>query len=299
MKKILAILLALCLMLATFSGCSGGSGGSSSDDGAKAEEGNSEAQKTDFENLTIEETVIYEGNDIKLVAKRLFVSVDGELVVSMFEENPKGKQVSFNEKNCLINGFYSYSKSATGKYENGQRFVGIYITEDILEYGGKKYWGTDQILTIACPMATLTIDGEDIRVPFTLTTNVAADNEVNVDRSGEKLYEKDGITIIYKGTEPDTLGEHVTMLIINETDTNLIVETNKGSINGVDDSLSSMFDLVYPNSITLARLLIKPSDLENNGIDKAEHLRFAFSFTNADNYKFLYKSEEVEIDLTK
>jgi hypothetical protein len=175
----------------------------------------------------------------------------------------------------------------------------IQIKKEHMEFYGKKYWGTDQILTIACPMATLTIDGEEIAVPFTLTTNAAADNTVNVDLSGDKIYEKDGITIIFKGTEPRDLGEHVTMLIINETDANLIVETSDGSINGIDDSLSSMFELVYPNSITLARLLIEPSDLENNGIDKAEILRFAFRFTNADNYKFLYKSEKVEIDLTK
>lgn len=291
MKKTLAMLLALFLMLTTLSACSG----SSSDDGTKKEEGNSTAQNNKFSTLAIEETVIYEGNNVKIVTDKLFES-ENDITVLLSVENPSNKDIAFNEKNCLINGFHTLSECYSSKEHST---ISIQIKKEHMEFYGKKYWGTDQILTIACPMATLTIDGEEIAVPFTLTTNAAADNEVNVDRSGDKIYEKDGITIIFKGTEPDALGEHVTMLIINETAANLIVETSDGSINGVDDSLSSMFQLVYPNSITLARLLIEPSDLENNGIDKAEILQFAFRFTNADNYKFLYKSEKVEIDLTK
>ena len=309
MKKLLAVVTVVCIVLGLLGGCRE----SSENAGTKATEEIAlppqETENTELkeetpttmateapEKITIEETVIYDENGIKITARSVF-ETESAFHLTLKLENHSDKKASFYLSHCILNGF-----SVMGRYGNLEAEPG---TEDItsvafenadMEFLGRKYWGTYDIATIVGANAELTVEDTVIPVPFSLVTSAGVDYEPSFDDSGEILYEKDGITVIYKEVIETTEGDALTLLVINETGKDFVLESVEEFVNGTEMGLP-LWDYVFRDAISCCYIILSPDSLEHHGINKVETVRFALIMSNTETFRMFAKSDAIEISL--
>lgn len=319
MKKLLAMMLALCMVLAIFAGCAASP---SDDDDTKKPNGNSSSQNkdddkdddkdndkdsdkdddkdsdkddNDSKKVTVEETVIYDENDIKVTVKSLDEGWSGpELKVLV--ENNTDKDIAFSADEFIINGItlsgFGYVEAAAGKKANDT----ISFYEEQLEL-----CGIETIATIVGVDAHI-FDSESYddlyETPFSITTSAGADYEQIIDDSGDVLFESDGVTVIYKGMGEDMLGKTVNLLVKNETGKDITVEAEDVSVN--DFTITSwMYDKIYSDTVRYCTVDIGTSQLEENEIEEIEKVCFSISVTDPETYDTIAESDEIEISVTE
>lgn len=254
------------------------------------------SESDNFPSVTIEETVIYDENDIKITAVTVF-ETENDFSLFMKMENHSDKKASFYLNHCLLNGFqvmgYYGDLQADAGGEDSNSFV---FNKSDIEFSGQQYWGNDKIATITGANAQLTVDGEKIPVPFTITTSAYTGSEVTFDGSGDKVYAKDGVTVIYKEMIETEAGDALTLLIKNETGKDFIIDVIDTFVNDKECGLS-MWNYVFKDGIVCSHIILDPSMLEACGIDTVENVRFALCLTDTETYRPIAKSDEIEINL--
>ncbi len=287
MKKLVAIVLTMCMVLVLFAGCSDSSSDNGSDaanenassqNGGANEGGNNEgvnngADINVYGKATIEETVIYDDHDVKITAYELSETEDA-FNLSFKMVNNTDRKTRFLVTDFFINGF-----KTIGKYKTFMADPGTEATTDIvfeksqLELDGKKYWGTNSIATITGIEARLSIDGEGYTIPFTIYTSAYNGSDPTFDMSGEKIYEKDGATIIFKEITKVSNKNAVVMMVVNNGDEAFRIHTNEGYINGTYTAFP-FAELIYTDSV-ICKTVITDSDCE---ISDVENIEFKLAF---------------------
>lgn len=303
MKKLLAMMLALCMVLAIFAGCSASP--SDSDD-TKKPAGNSSSQNKDDDKdsdkddddskkVTVEETVIYDENDIKITIKSLSEGWGGSELKVLLENNTD-KNIAFSADEFIINGItlsgFGYVEASAGKKANGT----ITFYNEQLEL-----CGIETIATIVGVDAHI-FDSESYddlyETPFSITTSAGADYEQAIDDSGDVLLASDGVTVIYKGMGEGLMGKMVNLLVKNETGKDITVEAEDISVN--DFTISSwLYNDVYSDTVRYCTLGIGTTQLEENDIEKIEKICFTISVTDPETYDTIVESDEIELNVAE
>ena len=312
MKKLIAMTLILCMVMALFAGCVAFPVRPNRPVGTKPVEslpaetdpadtnpgGGDEGQKDETEpqvkpsgEVTVEEAVIYEGNDVKITVKGLDEGWSGpELKVLL--ENNTDKNIALSMERFVINGItiegYGYVEAAAGKKANDT--ISIYGTD--LEAAG-----IDTLATIVAMNAHI-VDTDSynslFQVPFSVTTSAGADYVQEINDSGDVVFEDSGVTVISQVFTGDDYIKSVRLLVKNETGKDIIVKADNVSANGFT-IYSWMYDTVYADTVCFCELEMYTSDLEENGIEQVEDVCFTLEVIDPENYDTITESDEIQV----
>lgn len=285
MKRMLTALLASAMLL--LAGCSSGNSEPTSvvsiDTAASnvGEVASEDSTTTEDPAVTLDETVIYDENDIKITATGL--NEDGFLgpELNLLIENNSAQNIMVQPDYCLVNGYMMSglmsSDVAASKKNN-----------DTLEFSRStlKECGIDQIgdirlkFTVSDGDSWMTLYKTD---EITLNTSAAGTYTQTYDDSGEVVYDTNGIKVVAKSAGDEFLGKGVTFYLENNTDQHIVVNGENISVNGY-----MMTDLFYsdlaPHSHAIDTLTLLDSELTDNSIDTIEEVELSLRITDYDSY---------------
>lgn len=242
---------------------------------------------------TIAETVVYDDGTFKLTAKEIDYSDDYSIKIKVLAENNSDKNVSFTGTQFSVNGITMYcglhENVAPGKKSNGS----IDITRENLE----KY-GIKSIATVKAQDAYIynKDDKKTItRFQFSLETSISDGYVQEIDKSGQTIYDKDGIIIKYRGIETDwTDNEILSFYVENRTDSDINIFSDDVSVNGFM-IYGSMVAHAYAGCVTYDGLSFLSSDLEENDIDSIEEVSFSLHASDSETKKRLWTTDEITV----
>lgn len=221
MKRMFTALIASAMLL--LAGCSSGNSDptnvasvdtAASNVGEAASEGSESAAEENA--VTLDETVIYDGNDIKITATGIKEDSFFGPELNLLIENNGTQNIVVQPDYCLVNGYKMYglmsSDVAAGKKNN-----------DTMVFSGStlKACGIDQIADIRL---RLTVSDSDSWMPLfktdeiTLQTSAAGTYTQTYDDSGEVIYDTNGIKVVAKSADDEFLGKGVVFYLENNTD---------------------------------------------------------------------------------
>lgn len=308
-NKLKVLSLVLCLTL--FASMALGSGSSEAEEdkeitnvtnpGAedKKEDANAEDINTETEaseetsTVTIEEQVLYEGNDVKITATGLEDGLFGTELKLLIENN-SSKSVTVQARNSIVNGFMvdtmMSADVAAGKKANDS------LT---FETSGLKDCGIETIATMEFYfhiMDTETWEGIVDTDTIVVNTSVASTYVQEVDDSGEVLVDANGVKIIGKGLSANDSfwGPGVILYIENNSDKNVTIQVRDVSVNGfmID---STMSEDVVAGKKAMSAVQFFSSNLEENSITDITDVELYFHIFDMESWDTVFDSDVIAI----
>ncbi len=299
MKKKCLFLLCLSFLL-IFTGCS--SSDTPSTDNKNETETTTPTSSTEKETKetkepkntkeTIQEQEIYNDGDIIVTAKELDKSGFWGPEIKLLVENNSSQNLAVTPSYLTVNGFMMLTldsvQVASGKKANGS--LTLYNSE----------LSTNNITTIAeVEFVLRTYDTDTYETcnesdVITIRTSAYDGFDFSYDLSGDVLFESDGVKVISKGyVKKDNT---VSVLIVNDSDRDIIVSTDDFSVNGfmVDGGL---WQEVVRNKLANDELYISDSDLKKNGIETVEDMEFTISIIDLNNFSTITQSSPITITI--
>lgn len=290
MRKLITQILVFGMLAAMLAGCADAPADDTSKPTGTQPSGTTVTEPESAKEVTIDETVLFEENGIKVTATGLKKGLSG-MELKVLVENNSDKNIAFSADEFVINGVtvsgFGYVEAAAGKKANDT--LAFYATE--LETAG--------IETIA------SIRGADARVvdtdsfetlyaaPFSLTTS-AADHVQQIDDSGDVVYSKDGVTVISQLLEDELYGKSVCLLVKNETGEDVIVRADNVSVNGYTIN-GWLYDAVYSDTVRYCGLDFLSSELEENEITQIEDVTFTLKIVDPESFDTIAQSDEIKV----
>lgn len=313
MRKIIALLLAICLLL-TFAACSSKNNNEtkpterpSANDTTPGDnpttEGNQysdDRYKDDSQydgDVTIPNTVLYDDKDIKIVATKIDVSWDEPCVVLSIENN-SNTDIRISVDNLIVNGVSTYgdlnaSVSAGKKAVAELELFGLYL--DYAQIGG-----VDEIGTIACEKVEIlddkwkTID----TFGFEIRTSIADTLKYTPNTDGNVIYEDENIKVVHQPDFKTVIGDKGFMFVIeNKSDRTLDINFEDISINGYMVQIYA-FAYISSGTVSFVPMTISDKDLANLQIKATDITEVAFKIAYTDmDYDRWETTEEISIKL--
>lgn len=316
MKKLIAMLLVLCLCATMFAGCSVRVGNERPVSGTKpAQNEGTEAPRKDKDqgknkpaetnppetnpsktgDVSVEETVLYEANGVRITLKSLdtdgFMGPEFKLLV----ENDTDQNIMLTDNGLVVNGVTlsggMYISVAAGKKANDT----LEIYNDALETAG-----IEQIATVMCDAYIFDSDTYETmdEFRFTINTSIADTYVQEIDEHGDVILDQDGITVIAKSLSDSLFGNKVVMLVKNDTGKDIRMSADNVSVNGFMVS-AWMYDTVYAGTVCFCELEISGSDLEDNDIEQIDEITFTLEAFDIESYRTITASGEIGLYVTR
>lgn len=288
MKKLLAMLLVLSMVLGLLCGCDSDS--SSTRKKRSEREDNEEVEEVQEElEVTVEETVVYDDADVKITVTGLKEGYSGP-EIKLLVENYTDRDIAVSGDFFIVNGItisgWAYIEVAAGKKAND--VISFYSYE--LEQAGIEY-----LATVVCPdMHVIDVDSYDTlaETPFEIETSLAGEYVQPLDEDGDVLFQENGVTVIAKNVVNDDMGTGVVLLVKNDTGKVITVEADNVSVN--DFTIDAwMYDRVYADTVRFCTLNIYSSSLEENGITDIETVTFKVAVWDSYSYDEICESGEL------
>lgn len=286
MKKLFAFLFALCMLAGVMAGCTVGedtplSGGNSGGN-------NGGTTKLD---VTVEETVLYNENDVTVTVTGLSSGFMGQEIKLRIENN-SDKNVALSGSKFIVNGFMisgnMHIEAAAGKKSNDT--LVLYSTD--LELAG-----IEHIATCSTYGANL-IDSDTYKtiadITLDIRTSIADTYEQAIDDSGDVLFQQDGITVIAKKLSDGLLGKSVVLMVKNETGKDIYFHAENVSVN--DYTVTTfVYDQIAKDTISFASIDLLSSELEENEITTIEEVTFTAKILDVNSLKEITASDELKV----
>ena len=243
------------------------------------------------EKITIEEAVVYEKDGVKITVSGIEDGWTGP-EVKFLVENTTDKNIALSDDTAVINGVtipvYLYIDVAAGK----KTIDTMTIYTSNLEIAG-----IEKIATVNVKNAHI-VDTDNYNTladtPFEIVTSVGTDYVQGVDDSGEVLFEANGISVIGKVLADSLFGEEVILLVKNNSDKDVIVQTENISVNGFTID-GWMYDTVYAGTVRFCSLDLYSASLEENEITEVEDVSFTVNCIDPYTYNRTAQSDEIQI----
>ena len=304
MRRGTTLLLAGMLALA-LAGCGGGSAETQADSGdAETSEaieqeaeatGDTEAEaeaeveeEPEVEEVpfpTIEETVLYDNEGVKVVATSLEKDESGyNAVLTLHLENNRDEPLRIFANYGSINGImvsgWTYQAFEADLEPNSSTDTDMSVSLNTLEE-----YGIETIGDISMYLYATLNNGPYMNEYLSLSTSATGTFEQTYDDSGDVIYDDNGITIIYKGSEQQgsSAGEYeckLSYVIINSRDEILDVSL-QGTVNGGTGEEASHFSgTVAPGCRTTDTDWVRDGIVAEKGLDGIESISYT---GHADN----------------
>ena len=294
MKKIIALLFALCVVASMLTACGGNEQPlSTSDPKQEALPTESEsAPETTAPSAELVESVVYDADGIKITATKLSKDDIWGCGVSFLVENNTDRNLSFSGDYFVVNGVTVYGMLyidvAAGKKANGS----VFFSHDELERAGISEFAT--ISTYNARMVDTDNYDTVADVAFDLTTTLAGNYIQSIDESGEVIFDQDGVTVIAQIISDSFYGNVVQLFTKNNTGKDIIIQAENVSVNGFTID-AWMYDVVYHDSVRYCQMEIFQDSLDTNGIEEIEEVTFTIRVIENDTYDSITESGELKV----
>ena len=242
---------------------------------------------------TIEETVLFEYNGIKVTAKEITEDWLGpELKVLIENDTDENINVSLDEiaVNDYMVSAWLYEDVAAGKKSNAT----FEIWSSTLSNAGISNIGKIDFYfrVINSDNYNTIYESKEIELKTSLYDEM--DSEAN--DVGTELLNQNGIRIVGKGVNDSLWGQGVLLYIENNSDKNIIVSTDNLSVNGYMVN-GYLYSTVMSNKKAIETVILSSTDLEDNDIESIEDLALSFDIINADTWMNIFSSDEITVNI--
>ncbi len=306
MKKLLCLLMAL-MMVLPFAACGDDNGEETkaSEDSQSATQaaGESDAQvettaPEESQEATIEETVLYDENNIKITALSLTYD-DTYVNLNLRIENNTDTDLSFLAYDTTVNDFVveglMAEDVASGEQVDGRLFF-------------RKKWlqddGIDVIADIEARFSYYTddymVDGDTDMIE--IKTSAAEGFDYSYDESGSVIYDQDGVKIVFQrlfvtdNTYDGDTEYYPIIFIKNESDEIIYVQDTEVRVNGIEVD-ATFGEFVYTGKRMISEVSLYEDNLAENGITEFESLEMSFEITRGSVLNSGENTELVEVEL--
>lgn len=300
MKKVIGILIVLSVFgaMALGSGSSKSKetkaivGGSDTKTEANAQEEITSAAETEAE-TTIEETVVYDANNIKITAKE-YTKDDGMFGgegIKFLIENNTDKNIRVGVKALIVNNYMMSDLFAPSVAAGMKTNEVLEFSSTSLEKAGITSVGQVEIYFHIYDDDTWDdIDDPDVIVIKTSNYDKMQDN---ADTSGNVLFEEEGIKIVGKFVDEDSFwGTAIVLYIENTSDKNVSIHVDHVSINGF--TVDAIFAAtVYSGRKSFDDITIFSSDLEKNGITSVDEVALSFRIRDEESFETIKETDTI------
>lgn len=291
MKRQLVMSVATVMAVVLMGGCgssetTSSSGGWESISETSTESGTSdemaEETTTTSGDVTIEETVLYDANDIKVTATRFDADALLGPELQILIENNSAQNYVIQADYCVVNGYMITdllsADIAAGKKSNES----MTFLSSTLER-----CGINTITDIRIDLKV--IDPDTYQTLFTmgeatLNTSAAGSYTQSYDDSGVELYNENGIRVVALGIADDLLGKSVRFYVENNSAQHIAVSGDNVSVNGFMVT-ELMYSDCVANARDVAEMTLLSSELEQNGITDITEIDLTLRISDADTFQ--------------
>ena len=293
-KMLLALLLVLVTVLATACvdtgelklpvSTTGDAGSVSGEEGTKPQSG---------EAVTVEETVLFEAEGVKVTVKGLEKDLFGT-ELKLLVENSSDKNVLLTADSVSANGYMIsaslYTEVAAGKKCNDS----LSLSKSSLEQSGIETLSQLQFyLKLQDPDTWDTVKTSDL---LTVTTS-AADYVQPVDDSGDVVYDAQGYKVVCKGLKQDFIWDGTVVFYMENTGNRAVsIYAENVSVNGFMQSVSLWSDLRPNTRIVDGMSMLDLSDLEITNIDEIESIEFNLRIVDAETWQEIVTTDAITLN---
>lgn len=287
MKRMTALILAGIMAL-----CLCACGGEESTSGSEQPTAQVSTKKQDSD-ISVEEQVLYDANDIKITATGMDDNWLGtELTLQI--ENNSSRNITVQARNANVNG-YMVSTMMSADVAAGKK------ANDALtfETTSLKESGIETMATMEFSFHIFDSDTwDDIVNTDTITVNTSAAEGYTqtYDDSGDVLAEAKGVKIISKGLskEDSFWGPGLIVYIQNNSNQNVTIQAADVSINGLMVE-TSMSEDVVAGKRAISAVQFFDTDLEENGIEQISDLELCFHIFDLESLSTITNTDPIHL----
>lgn len=243
--------------------------------------------------LSIEEQVLWEVNDVTLTATEIKEDSIWGTGIKILAENNSDKDVSFYCDAIIVND-YMISDLASIKVTAGNKAnETIYLLSSDLEAAGiDKIGKIEMYMHMSDPETYERIETSEC---ITIKTSLFDEIDTEADTSGTVLLEQDGVKIIGKYVDEDSFwGAAALLYIENNTDKNITVRTDNVAVNGfMITSFGSQN--VYAGKKAFTTVDFLSSSLEENNITSVDTVEMEFEVLDED-YNHIIETDKISFN---
>lgn len=244
-------------------------------------------------NATIEETVLFDENGVKLTALALDYENISWVELKLLIENNSGEELELNCHSVSVNGYMinesMYIEAADGEKIEDSLTLNYMYLEDC---------GIDEIADIEFTLDIFDTELENYTDSSVvrICTTAAETFEYTYDDSGEPVYNENDFKIVVRGIDEDAslFGPGMIVYIENKTDKYIEVYTEDEYVNGVE--MDAVFACpIAPGKRAVDGVVFFESDLEENKITTIEEVSLYFYITDNDTCETIVNTEPVNV----
>lgn len=246
------------------------------------------------EEVTLEETVLYEADGVKVTATGLEEGFFGTEVKFLLENN-SDKNVLITSDSVSVNGFMMsgaslYTEVSAGKKANDTM---SFMSSELEQAGIETMAQIQFYLKIQDPDSWDTINTSEL---LTLGTS-AADYVQPVDDSGEVVYNEKGFKIVCKGLKQDLIWDSTVVFYMeNNSDQEVSIYAENVSVNGFMQDVSLWSDLRPDTKIIDGMSMLDLEDLEIESIDQIQNIEFSLRIVDANTWKEIVTTDPITVN---
>ena len=238
-----------------------------------------------------EDQVLFDEMGIKIILNQLIYNEDyGKGMVLSFENNTE-KDLRFDCKAMIINGFLMIEDTFIEGLSAGETTDStIYFdSAELQEYGIDKIGQVDLQFDFYTPETY-----DNYLTPDLISFKTSEYNDMAaLDFDSEVLYDDNDIIIKAKYvTESDIYQNVLVVYIENNTDTELMMVCRNVRINETDTGKYVLANVLSKKAI-LTHLILTEDDLKAFAIDKVEDIGFAFEIYDRNDLSLIDNTEEM------
>jgi len=216
---------------------------------------------------TIEETVMWDNDDIKITALSL-TSDQYYHILNLLIENKTGVDLFVMASRTAVNSFVV------------EPSMGVNVPAGSAVEGTFRVWLDDVEADVIADIETrFSYSSDDHSVSsktkrVKLETSAAASFDYSYDESGTVLHDADGIKIIFQGFN-DEGNPMIYLSSTGELSEGCCVDSHKVYING-KETYSDYYGWVFTNTRNYAEMELEDEDLDGNPLGEVESLQVSF-----------------------
>ena len=260
-----------------------------------ADSGTAQAAEPKAADTTIDEQVIFDMDGVKMTALSYQTGGWTGDSIKVLIENNSGKKVGVGCDALIVND-YMISTLFSSIIEDGMKAnetVDLYNSQ--LSAAGIENVGKVEVkFHLFDPDSYMTTKTGET---YTIQTNHFDDMDLTPNDAGKELYNENGVRIVGKYVNDDTIwGNAIVLYLENNTDQNIVVQCDTMAINGF--MMTPYFSSeIYANKRAISEITLMSSELEQNGIEKVQDVQVTFNILNAETFSNIATSEPIQFSV--
>lgn len=300
MKKIICLVLVLCMFAMMMAGCNNNEttptiGGTQSDPTTNNSNPTESTPTVEEPSCTIEETVLYDKDGVKITAKEIVADETMGDGLKLMIENNTDKDIDVICEKLIVNNFMISNLFGTSITAGNKSNNTLNLLDSDIRAAGIDVIG--QIEVSFTIRDTKTYEVLAMTEMATLKTSMFDEMDTTPDDVGVELWNENGVRIMGRYVNENSYWGAAVLLYLENT--------SGKSIDVICDSMSINGYMVQPyfgcqmldNRNAISTVVIFAESLEENNIEKIESIEISFVIYNPDINELLFETGKINIDV--